>query len=234
MTKKLMFVFAHPDDETFATGGTIVRYARRPDCETVLFCATRGEAGHPGTPALCPKEQLGEVREKELAEAADVLGIDRVILRDYGDGRLREAPFDQLVGDVEARIRREKPDAVVTFPPHGISGHPDHQVIQHATREAVARLGNVHQPFLYYIVIPQSTGIIRAAHTTPDREITHRIPVAPWRREIMEALRCHRTQHLSVERVFPGVLDGDWQLLRTTEFYQSAGKANVISSTELI
>ncbi len=93
MKRKLMFIYAHPDDETFASGGTIARYALQSDCEIVLFCTTRGEAGKPGNPPLCTQEELGEVRSRELEAAAQVLGIDRVILRDYGDGRLSEDPL---------------------------------------------------------------------------------------------------------------------------------------------
>ncbi len=40
----LLAVLAHPDDESFGTGGTLALYARR-GVEVHLVCATRGEAG---------------------------------------------------------------------------------------------------------------------------------------------------------------------------------------------
>ncbi|GGA38958.1 hypothetical protein GCM10007416_09900 [Kroppenstedtia guangzhouensis] len=233
MKRKLMFIYAHPDDETFASGGTIARYALQSDCEIVLFCATRGEAGKTGNPPLCTQEELGEVRSRELKGAASLLGINRVILGNYGDGRLAEAPFQQLVDEITRQIRLESPQAVVTFPPHGISGHPDHQVIQRATFEALSRLDAELRIHLYYIVIPESDST-PGVHTTPLTEVTHRIDVAPFRREIMGALRQHRTQHLSIQRVFPGVWEGNWKNLRTTEYYQIVNAPAGITGTELI
>ncbi|SDC45208.1 N-acetylglucosaminyl deacetylase, LmbE family [Melghirimyces thermohalophilus] len=225
--KKLIFIFAHPDDETFASGGTILRYSQRPDCEIILYCATRGEAGRPGTPPLCPQEQLGEVRTQELEEATAVLGIDRLILRDFGDGKLQMFPFERLVADIANILVKEKPNGVITFPPDGISGHPDHQVIQRATAAAVDSL-SFSVP-LYYVAVPPTEN-----DPPPEWEATHRIEVGPWRKGIMEALSCHRTQHLSIERVFPGVLQGDWPSLRTVEYYRETGKTVDITEKELL
>lgn len=234
MKRKLMFIYAHPDDETFASGGTIARYALQSDCEIVLFCTTRGEAGKPGNPPLCTQEELGEVRSRELEAAAQVLGIDRVILRDYGDGRLSRIPFQQLVDEIARQIQLEAPQAVVTFPPHGISGHPDHQVIQRATREALTRLDDELKIHLYYTVIPESDSPLPGVHTTPLSEVTHRVEVTPFRRQIMNALQQHRTQHLSSQRAFPGVWEGDWKSIRQTEYYQIINAPAGITGTELI
>jgi hypothetical protein len=44
MTKKILAVLAHPDDESFGLGGTLALYAKR-GYETYYVCATRGEAG---------------------------------------------------------------------------------------------------------------------------------------------------------------------------------------------
>ena len=42
--KVLLAVLAHPDDETFGTGGTLAHYARQ-GAKVYLVCATRGEVG---------------------------------------------------------------------------------------------------------------------------------------------------------------------------------------------
>jgi len=62
----LMAVFAHPDDESFGTGGTLARYGADPDVRVILICATRGEAGEISDSRLATPERLGEVREREL------------------------------------------------------------------------------------------------------------------------------------------------------------------------
>ena len=45
--KRMLVILAHPDDESFATGGTLAKYALQ-DVQVILLCATRGEAGIPG------------------------------------------------------------------------------------------------------------------------------------------------------------------------------------------
>lgn len=144
----LMAVFAHPDDESFGSGGTLARYGADPDVRVVLVCATRGEAGEISDPTLATPEHLGEVREKELRCACQMLGVDNVVLLDYRDSGMAGTPenldpralamadFDEAVGKVTAHIRRERPDVVVTFDESGGYGHPDHIAIHHHTKAA--------------------------------------------------------------------------------------------------
>ncbi|MDR6224532.1 PIG-L deacetylase family protein [Desmospora profundinema] len=217
--KNLAFIFAHPDDETFACGGTIARYADDPSCRVTLYCATRGEAGSTGHPPLCRPDELGDVREQELNRAASILGLDELYLRNFGDGQLEAVPMEALIADVGNYLEKEHPDAVVTFPPHGISGHPDHCAIQRVTGEAVRRTGR--SVGLYHIVVPDTISQSSHIHLTPREAITHTIDVTAYRQQMLEALLAHRTQHISVERVFPSVKQGDTDGLRKTEYYQA-------------
>ena len=76
--ERLTAVFAHPDDETFATGGTIARYASE-GVRCSLYCATDGDAGRSsGIPVSSPAE-LGALRRAELRAACDVLGIRTLV-----------------------------------------------------------------------------------------------------------------------------------------------------------
>ena len=52
--RSLMFVFAHPDDETFGPGGTIAKYAREGVRISVII-ATSGQAGRAGGFASTPE-----------------------------------------------------------------------------------------------------------------------------------------------------------------------------------
>ncbi|MGA9175347.1 MAG: PIG-L deacetylase family protein [Thermoactinomyces sp.] len=217
--KNILYCFAHPDDETFACGGTIAHFSAQGAKQT-LYCATHGEAGKTGNPPVCTKEELGHVRAQELNQAIQILGINELILRDYGDGRLDAQPFAQLVDDIRSVLERIRPELVITFPPSGISGHKDHIVIQRATLTAVEQVSFPTK--LYYIVIPESIAKFqaRAVHFVPDAYVSRKIDVTPYREKIGKALRAHKTQHLSVERTFPGVIEGDFTRLRTNEFYQ--------------
>lgn len=217
--KNILYCFAHPDDETFTCGGTIARFHSLGAKQT-LYCATHGDAGKTGNPPVCSKEELGHVRTQELQEAAQILGIDNLILRDFGDGRLKDQPFSRLVEDIRSVLEQIRPELVITFPPSGISGHQDHKMIQKATLAAVEQISFPTK--IYYIVIPESIAKLhaRAVHTVPDAYVSRKIDVTAYRDKIAQALKAHKTQHLSVERAFPGVLEGDWTRLRSEEYYQ--------------
>ncbi|NMD31244.1 MAG: PIG-L family deacetylase, partial [Chloroflexi bacterium] len=74
----LLVVLAHPDDETFGTGGTLAMYARR-GVDVHLICATRGEAGEADQQYLEGYATVAERRMDELRCAAGLLGLKSVI-----------------------------------------------------------------------------------------------------------------------------------------------------------
>lgn len=150
----LLAIYAHPDDETFGTGGTLARISAEGR-RVVLVCATRGEAGEISKPELATPETLGAVREAELRCAVEALGIAEVIFLGYRDSGMagtaeNDDPraFCQQRTDVVVRqlveiIRRERPGAIVTFDPSGGYGHPDHIAIHHHATAAISAAGAV-------------------------------------------------------------------------------------------
>lgn len=78
ITPRILFVHAHPDDETIATGGTIAALVAEGDQVTVLT-ATRGEGGEVIPPEMKALEGdragLAQVREAEIEAAMRALGV---------------------------------------------------------------------------------------------------------------------------------------------------------------
>ncbi len=72
--RKLLVVLAHPDDETFGTGGTLAYYASK-GVEVHLICATRGEVGDVEPELLEGFDSIADLRENELRCAAETLGL---------------------------------------------------------------------------------------------------------------------------------------------------------------
>ncbi len=72
----VLFVHAHPDDETITTGGTIATLLDSGASVTLVTC-TRGELGEviPAELQHLSGDALGEYRETELAAAMAVLGL---------------------------------------------------------------------------------------------------------------------------------------------------------------
>src|SRR5690349_22945385 len=134
--RRLACVFAHPDDETFASGGTIAKLAAA-DVRIDLFCATDGDAGKSSGVPVSSRGELGARRRVELTAAAQVLGIASLSTPGHGDGVLREVDPDRLVGEIVFFLRRYRPDIVLTFGPEGApTQHRDHRSISRAATAA--------------------------------------------------------------------------------------------------
>ncbi|MEE6137434.1 N-acetyl-1-D-myo-inositol-2-amino-2-deoxy-alpha-D-glucopyranoside deacetylase [Mycobacterium sp. 050128] len=156
-TARLLFVHAHPDDESLGNGATIAYYAARGAEVSVVTC-TLGEEGEVigerwAGLAFDRADQLGGYRIGELTAALQALGIGAPIYlggagrwRDSGmagtEKRRRERFIDaderEAVGALVEIIRRLRPHVVVTYDPNGGYGHPDHIRAHTVTTAAVA------------------------------------------------------------------------------------------------
>ena len=150
MEHTLLVITAHPYDESFPIGGTIAKYASE-GVRVVLVCATRGEAGIPGLSA----SESALIRENELREAAGILGINRLEFFNYLDGTLARVDEEEIVTKLLAIFQKEKPQAVITFDPTGLSGHPDHVAINRYTTKAFERAKLPAR--LFYIMPSEAT-----------------------------------------------------------------------------
>ncbi len=165
----LLAVLAHPDDETFGTGGTLALYARR-GVAVHLICATRGEVGEMEEKYMRGFNSIAERREAELRCAAEKLGLAGVHFLDYRDSgmpgtpdnqhprALAAQPVEQVAEEIAGFIRRLKPQVLITFDPIGGYRHPDHIAIHKATVaafEAVQKTGEAPQK-LYFHTIPRT------------------------------------------------------------------------------
>jgi N-acetyl-1-D-myo-inositol-2-amino-2-deoxy-alpha-D-glucopyranoside deacetylase len=143
----LLFVHAHPDDETVGTGATVAHYAARPDVHVTVVTCTLGEEGEVRVPHLAglaanEADQLGGYRYWEYRQATAALGVtDTHFLggvaryRDSGMMGLHAnqhprsfwvADVDEAAADLVAVIRDRAPEVLVTYDPDGFYGHPDH------------------------------------------------------------------------------------------------------------
>lgn len=135
--RTLLAVFAHPDDEAFGCGGTLAHEAAN-GTQVILVCATRGEVGEISDPALATPATLPTVREAELRNAAQAMGLQSVRFLGYRDSGMAgtgdndhpeafaNAPAEQVVEQLVQLIREAQPQIIITFDPSGGYGHPDH------------------------------------------------------------------------------------------------------------
>ena len=164
-TPRLLFVHAHPDDESLANGATIAHYTARGAQVRVVTC-TLGEEGEVigdrwAELAVDRADQLGGYRIGELTAALHALGVEGPIYlggagrwRDSGmaDAETRprrrfvDAEEREAVGELVAIIREQRPHVVVTYDPQGGYGHPDHVRTHTVTTAAVAAAGTADYP----------------------------------------------------------------------------------------
>jgi LmbE family N-acetylglucosaminyl deacetylase len=218
---RLLAILAHPDDESMGIGGILAKYGAQ-GISTHLITATRGERGWSGGEDDYPGPvEVGQVREKELEKAAQVLGLEEVNLLGYVDKELDQAAPDDVIDTLAGHVRRIRPHVVVTFDPNGYYGHPDHIAIsQFATGAIVAAADpaydgdGAHAPHrvdkLYYLApVRESQAIYqtafgrldtcvdgeeRVATPWPDWAVTTRIDTAEYWQTVWQAIASHRSQ----------------------------------------
>lgn len=232
--KRILGVFAHPDDESLAAGGFLASRAEAGD-EVTVMSATWGE---------------GTVRADELRDAARVLGATRVRLLGYGDSavpesapgraRLVDAPLDEAAGHLADQLVELAPDVVVTHDRlGGATGHEDHR----RTHEVVVRaLGLASAPATGpgtgpgtelllathpHSALPRLEPLARpgrALRTVDDVEVDDVLDVRPWLPTKLRAIAAHRSE---VERgalaaLIARMTPGEQEALLGVEFYARA------------
>lgn len=180
---RLLFIHAHPDDETMTTGVTMAACASGGHDVHLLTC-TLGEEGEIIPPELAHlgadrDDTLGAWRREELRAAMAVLGVAHSVLGEdpaggvasrYRDSGMANTPSQEhpdafaqadpveAAAMVAAHIKALAPDIVVTYDEHGGYGHPDHIQTHRVTMlalSALAEADGVDLPALYCILTPQ-------------------------------------------------------------------------------
>ncbi|MBP9719518.1 MAG: PIG-L family deacetylase [Candidatus Levybacteria bacterium] len=119
--KRVLCIFAHPDDEAFGPGGTIATLAK--DHEVYILCATKGQKGEVSKKI---SGTLGQERAKELLASAKILGVKKVFFLGFTDGTLSNSLYHKLADMVMQYVTELQPEMLLTYEPHGVSGHIDH------------------------------------------------------------------------------------------------------------
>ncbi|MDB4878505.1 MAG: N-acetylglucosaminyl deacetylase, LmbE family [Gemmatimonadetes bacterium] len=193
--RNIACVLAHPDDETFCVGGIIAKNAsagHRID----LFCATNGDAGKSAAVPVSSREELAEIRKRELAAAARILGIQSVETPGYPDGTLHTIDPAPLIDDIIAFLRRHTPAIVLAFGPDGgPPGHRDHRAMSRATTAAffLSGLHRTSRLFYHSWQFPLPDPRLTVEPIPP----TAGIDVRAWKATKRAAFEAHATQQLS-------------------------------------
>ena len=240
MTVRLAGVFAHPDDDSYVIGGTLLLHPG--DIDLTLVFATSGEAGPISDPELATRETLGRVRESEQRAFLRAVGYEgaHVHFLRHPDYYLPDVPVEALVQEVETILRRAAPHVVVTFGAEGMTSHHDHIRCGEAATEAFHRVRRASSEGaferLYHAALARSDvdrfyrgvreggfdygeeGRLFDITGVPDAHIAVRVDTRAVRERKWEAICRHRTQMEEHERI-PEPLR--WIVLDAESFVQA-------------
>lgn len=198
----LLAIFAHPDDEA-SVSPVLAKYAAA-GVQVHLAVATDGRLGVTQHAGIAAGDALAAVRDKELQCAAERLGLQPPIRFGLHDQlRMTEGldAYNQQMFELRARVRKLfeqlQPDVVITWPPSGWTGHPDHRVVSAVVTEVFQSQHWQRPSQLYYPGLP--TGAVPPGDPFPavdPRFLSHRISISERDREAArQSWLCHQSQY---------------------------------------
>lgn len=137
--KRVLWVGAHPDDESFVAGGTLSTITREGGIAD-LIVATRGERGRAYVDPAITEEELGAMRAEELREVHAKMEARHLAILDLPDGNLAEH-HDGFTQAIIAHATSWESELIMSFGEDGYTGHRDHVAAYRAAREAAQQLG---------------------------------------------------------------------------------------------
>ncbi len=199
--RRLLAVFAHPDDEAYGSAGALARAGADPGAAVALLCLTRGEASSVMAREGLTRNEIAARREARLVRVGEIVRLDALLLPGLPDGRLAREPLERVAAPVLRAVRCFRPHVVLAHDPRGVNGHADHVATHWAVRRAIEQAAPA--PRLAMVAYPPETAEAlrpRLLFPTPEAEIDVVLDLSPTEAEAKEAcLRVHDAMVTLVE-----------------------------------
>lgn len=192
---RLMFVFAHPDDDVFGPAGSLIKMAR--DYDIYFVCATRGEQGQNVLKGKHPS--IEHIRESEARASSRVIGAKDIHFLGFKDGALSNNLYHQISDEIERLILKYQPEVLMTWEPQGVTGHVDHIVMSLVCHYIFYRSSCIKRLMLYCLSEYQTVQFLEnyfiyrpPGYKRRDIDLVYDISDV-WDKKI-EAIECHKSQ----------------------------------------
>lgn len=203
---KILYIYPHPDDESF--GSANVMYKQRRDGHDVyLLTLTKGGATKQRHRFGYSIEEMGEVRYKEMLDVEKVLDLSGMNVLDLPDSGLKEMDPREIEKVIEDEIHKLKPDVIVSYPVHGISGFHDH-IITHCivkrVYEAMKEKYGYPKRLAFTTVTEEHAKLIKKFRisSSMDEEIDCIIETSDTDlQKVRDALACYKTYQDTINEV---------------------------------
>lgn len=143
---KILYVFPHPDDESFGPAPGMYQQLKQGH-EVYLLTLTKGGATKVRHELGLDIDQMGDVRLKEMMAVEEVLGLTGMTVLDLPDSGLKEMCPMEIEEVIRQHVLEIKPDILITYAVHGISGFHDHLVSHAVTKRVFCELKREGSPF---------------------------------------------------------------------------------------
>lgn len=200
--KTIVGVFAHPDDETFGPSGTLAKLAAKND--VYIITATSGEQGE-NHRTRKSKRTIAEIRRDELRCAAKIIGVKKVYFLGFADGTLSNNLYHEIAAKIEDRLKKLKPEILITMDKNGVSGHIDHITISMVTTFVFRKLSFIKE--IWYHAMPKERAAERKDYFIyfppgyEKSEIDKIVDVADVWDTKVAAMREHKSQAKDMENI---------------------------------
>lgn len=204
---RILYIFPHPDDESFGPAAAMHQQLRQGH-EVYLLTLTKGGATRQRFALGLSVEEMGEVRYREMRDVAKTLGLTGMTVWDFPDSGLKELDPRVLERAIAKHVDEIRPDIVVSYPVHGISGFHDHLVTHAVVKRVFLDMrdrGAAYLRRLAFFTIPDSgepslsSGVFRLKRS--EKELIDCVmSLMPEDIEAMKrALECYPTYKSTIE-----------------------------------
>ncbi|OHB70611.1 MAG: GlcNAc-PI de-N-acetylase [Planctomycetes bacterium RBG_16_43_13] len=154
MSKKILVIAAHPDDEVLGCGATIAMHAKKGDEVHVVILAEGVTSRDDRRDPKGRKSELSEL-SKAAHSANKILGVKSLTLHDFPDNRMDSLDRLDVIKVVEQLIDKYCPETVYTH--HAGDVNVDHRIIHEAVVTACRPIPSQPVKILLFFEIPSST-----------------------------------------------------------------------------
>ncbi|WP_224999489.1 PIG-L family deacetylase [Cesiribacter sp. SM1] len=206
---KYLYIFPHPDDESFGPVAAMYQQLEQGH-EVHLLTLTRGGATKQRHKLGVSVEQMGEIRYKEMLAVKETVGFTSMKVLDLPDSGLKEMDPREIEAVIQQHIEQLRPDIVVSYPVHGISGFHDHLVMHAVIKRLYLQMkdeGASYLKRLAFFTLKDEEGPavhtmgIRLKQTMPS-EVDCALSLREQDIEVLKkALNCYETYQETIEEI---------------------------------
>lgn len=178
MSKNILIIAAHPDDETLGAGGTILWHKNKGD-HVAVYIATDG---------VTARHDEKDSQKDAAKKACSILGVDELIFGEFSDQQLDAMPLITLAKALSDVVAQAAPEVVYTH--HHGDINQDHRRLFEATLIATRPVNNSTVKELYTYEVGSSTEWTVAIDGWAFKPNMY-VDIAPYVNQKLKALECY-------------------------------------------